>query len=98
MKTREEIINNMCMTYRHDYGLEISEDDRMYTLMSGMTKNERVALYNTMAQIFDNDIAPLVDSAMKYEAGAHCPIPTSIDQAKAMVLMGHHYLSTHTNG
>lgn len=51
----------MCMTYRHDYGLEISEDDRMYTLTSGMTKREREALYNTMAQIFDNDIAPYME-------------------------------------
>ena len=58
MKTREEIINNMCMTFRHDYGLRISEDDRMYTLMSGMTEREAQALFNTMAQIFDNDIAP----------------------------------------
>lgn len=56
--TREQIINNMCMTFRHDYGLRISEDDRMYTLMSGMTEREAQALYNDMAQIFDNDIAP----------------------------------------
>ena len=58
---REQVINNMCMTYRHDFGLEISEDDRMYTLTSGMTKREREALYNTMAQIFDNDIAPYME-------------------------------------
>jgi hypothetical protein len=56
--TREQIITNMCLTFRHDYGLEISEDDRMYTLMSGMTRSEREALYRDMAQIFDNDIAP----------------------------------------
>ena len=61
MKTREEIINNMCMTFRHDYGLRISEDDRMYTLMSGMTEREAQVLYNDMAQIFDNDIAPYMD-------------------------------------
>ena len=61
MKTREEIINNMCMTFRHDYGLRISEDDRMYTLNSGMTEREAQALYNYMAQIFDNDIAPYMD-------------------------------------
>jgi hypothetical protein len=60
-RTREQIINNMCLTYRHDYGLTISEDDRMYTLTSGMTKREREALYTTMAQIFDNDIAPYMD-------------------------------------
>jgi hypothetical protein len=59
--TKEQIIHNMCMTYRHDYGLEISEDDRMYTLNSGMTKLEQQALYNTMSQIFDNDIAPYME-------------------------------------
>jgi hypothetical protein len=58
---REQVINNMCMAFRPDYGLEISEDDRMYTLTSGMTKREREALYNTMAQIFDNDIAPYME-------------------------------------
>ena len=59
--TREQIIHNMCMTFRHDYGLEISEDDRMYTLMSGMTKLERQGLYRSMSQIFDNDIAPYME-------------------------------------
>ena len=59
--TREQSINNMCGTFRHDYGLEISEDDRMYTLCSGMTKREAIALYNSMAQIFDNDIAPYME-------------------------------------
>lgn len=49
------------MTFRHDYGLEISEDDRMYTLNSGMTKREREGLFSTMAQIFDNDIAPYME-------------------------------------
>jgi hypothetical protein len=92
MKTREEIINNMCMTFRHDYGLEISEDDRMYTLMSGMTKREREELYNTMAQIFDNDIAPLIDSASKYEAGTHIPMPVNAEYAKGMILVAENYL------
>jgi len=48
----------MCLTYRHDYGLIISEDDKMYTLSSGVTELERKNIWNTMAQIFDNDIAP----------------------------------------
>ena len=56
--TRERIIHNMCLTVRHDYGFVISEDDKMYTLMAGMTEREREALYRDMAQIFDNDIAP----------------------------------------
>lgn len=56
--TREEIITRMCYTYRHDYGLTISDDDKMYTLSSGVTEQERLSIWNTMAQIFDNDIAP----------------------------------------
>ena len=59
--TREEIIHNMCMTFRHDYGLEISQDDRKYTLNSGLTKLEQQALYSSMSQIFDNDIAPYME-------------------------------------
>jgi hypothetical protein len=42
---KEQIINNMCMTFRHDYGIEISEEDKMYTLSSGMTRREREALF-----------------------------------------------------
>jgi len=96
MKTREEIITAMCFTWSHDYGLVISEDDRMYSLMSGMTENERQALWRSMAQIFDNDIAPLIESAMKYEVGTHIPMPTNVDQAKGMVLLGENYLKYNT--
>lgn len=39
---RNKIINNMCMTFRHDYGL--------------MEEDERQALFNKMEQIFKNDI------------------------------------------
>jgi hypothetical protein len=49
--TRESTITNMCYTYRHDYG----------GIMSGMTQDERTSLWNTMAQIFDNDIAPYME-------------------------------------
>jgi hypothetical protein len=59
--TREQIINNMCYTYRHDYGLTISEDDKMYTLNSGVTELERKYIWQQMTQIFDNDIAPYMD-------------------------------------
>lgn len=52
---RENIITNMCYTYRHDYGIIKSE---FGGFSSGMTAEEREYLWNTMAQIFDNDIAP----------------------------------------
>jgi hypothetical protein len=44
MKTREDIIQSMCLTYRHDYGL--------------LTDIQKIALERTMGQIFDNCIAP----------------------------------------
>lgn len=60
MKTREEIINNMCLTYRHDFDLIIDSDEAMYTL-TGITANQRKQIWGTMAQIFDNDIAPYME-------------------------------------
>lgn len=83
------------MTFRHDYGLVISEDDRMYTLMSGMTERERTELFNTMAQIFDNDIAPLLEDGKRIKEGTHIPIPASPDQAKGMILVAENYLKHH---
>lgn len=52
----------MCYTWRHDYGLTKPDDYAEYSfldkLSSGMTEAERKSLWNSMAQIFDNDIAP----------------------------------------
>lgn len=59
MKTRDEIITDMCYTYRHDYGLNRSDDDPPW--VAGMTENERKGLWQTMAQIFDNNIAPYME-------------------------------------
>ena len=56
MKTRSEIINSMCMTYRHDYGLRKEISDPPWT--SGMTEQDAKMLYRVMEQIFDNDISP----------------------------------------
>jgi hypothetical protein len=89
---REQIINNMCMTFRHDYELVISEDDRMYTLNSGMTVRERKELFNSMAQIFDHTIAPLLEDGKRIKEGTHIPMPVNVDQAKGMVLIGQHYM------
>jgi CRISPR/Cas system type I-B associated protein Csh2 (Cas7 group RAMP superfamily) len=67
MRTREQIITSMCYTYRHDYGIDkgIREFAGNITLShhlsSGMYQEERESLWNTMAQIFDNDIAPYME-------------------------------------
>jgi hypothetical protein len=60
MKTREAIITSMCYTMRHDYGLDRPEDSA-FPFASGLTDQERQALWNQMAQIFDNDIAPYME-------------------------------------
>ena len=57
--TREGIITNMCYTWDHSFGLTrdpTSED--VIDKMLGFTDEERKALWNRMAQIYDNDIAP----------------------------------------
>lgn len=54
---REQIIHRMCLTYRHDYGLEKIPD----SISSGTTEEERKFLWQQMSQIFDNDIAPFME-------------------------------------
>jgi hypothetical protein len=62
MRTREQIITGMCYTQRHDYGLDKDIGNGFISEISaGMTQDERESLWNQMAQIFDNDIAPFMD-------------------------------------
>lgn len=49
----------MCYTYRHDYGLDRHPDDPPW--VAGMTESERKGLWQTMSQIFDNNIAPYME-------------------------------------
>ena len=46
----------MCISYRHDYGLDRKPEDAPW--VAGMTPDERKGLWDTMAQIYDNNIAP----------------------------------------
>lgn len=60
--TREErakIIYDMCLTWRHDFGL-IKENDAS-SLVSGITKDERDWIWHKMSQIFENVISPLLN-------------------------------------
>lgn len=47
MKTREEIITGMCYTFRHDYGILDSHEQRV--------------IHTIMSQIFDNEIKPYME-------------------------------------
>jgi hypothetical protein len=88
MKTREEIINSMCYTWRHDFGLDKDRDN-----LSGMTAMERVLLWNAMAQIFDNDISPLLDEANDIQSGSRIVLPKTQEQAEAMLAAAEFYLN-----
>ena len=59
MKTREEIITDMCYTWRHDYGVDRQEHDGPGGLITmGLTTAQREILRQKMEQIFDNAIVP----------------------------------------
>ena len=59
MKSKEQIITDMCYTYRQDYGLDKIPTDPSWC--AGMTPEERKGLYNTMRQIYENNIEPLIN-------------------------------------
>ena len=59
MKSKEEIINSMCLSYRHDYGLRKDNSEPNWT--AGMTEQDAKMLYKTMEQIYNNDIAPIIE-------------------------------------
>jgi hypothetical protein len=59
MKTKEEIIHSMCMTYRHDYGLRKTDNEPNWT--SGMTEQDAKMLYKVMEQIYNNNIEPIIE-------------------------------------
>lgn len=91
MKTREEIINSMCYTWRHDFGLDKDLDDD--SGVAGMTAIERVLLWNAMAQIFDNDISPLLDESNDVQNGIRIVLPKTQEQAEAMLAAAEFYLN-----
>lgn len=56
MRSKEKIIHDMCMTYRHDYGLRKDPCEPPWT--AGMTEQDAKMLYKTMEQIYNNNIEP----------------------------------------
>jgi len=62
---RDKFILSMCLTWRHDFGLNRAEDG---ALCSGMTPAEREALLRNMAQLYDHHVAPLV-AALSQQTG-----------------------------
>ena len=59
MKNKEQIITDMCYTYRHDYGLRKEDGEPNWT--AGMTEQDAKMLYKTMEQIYNNNIEPIIE-------------------------------------
>ena len=62
-KMDNPIVLGMCMTYRHDFGLERETDEQ--TLGCGMTLAQRKSLYRDMYQLWDHNIKPHTDKMEK---------------------------------
>ncbi len=93
MKTREQIITSMCFTFRHDYGLEKDAGNGFISEFSaGMTRDEREFLYRQMTQIFDNDIAPILEDYRRLVEGEAVVVPKDKEHAEALIKMGMFYL------
>ena len=70
--TRNQIIKQMCLTYRHDYDL-----DRTYgeELSSGINDSERQYIWDMMTQIYDNVIGPNMEFKRVSSPAHSCDIP-----------------------
>ncbi len=88
---RLEIINDMCLTWRHDYGF--LKEDRSAWNMGGITDEERKGLFRNMSQLFDHHIEPILKERDAFINGEMIPLPKSEQQAKAMILLAEHYLN-----
>lgn len=62
---RASIVEAMCLTWRHDFGLERINDD--FTVGCGMSDGERDFLRREIGQLFDHHFAPVVASAIELE-------------------------------
>lgn len=56
MKSKEEIINEMCLDYRHDYYIRKLDTDPTWT--SGMTEKDAKMLYNVMENLYNQIVEP----------------------------------------
>lgn len=90
MRTKQEIIYDMCMTYRHDYGLRKNPNDPPW--VAGMTEEDAKNLYKVMEQIYNNDIEPLLQQAKDLYEGNAVVVPKDKEHAEALVKVGMFYL------
>ena len=87
--TKEETIYNMCMTYRHDYGLRKEPGDPSWT--AGMTEEDAKMLYKTMESIYNHNIEPLLKEFNDLKEGKSVQVPQSKEHAALMMRLAQMY-------
>ena len=69
MTATNKTVESMCLTMRHDFGLDKPiGDDFASQVASGMTDQERDALRRNMAQIYEHHIQPLEERVNEQDA------------------------------
>lgn len=86
MKTKEQIIHDMCLTARHDYGLP--SDSSPF----GLTDEDKQHLWNTMSQQYEHNIRPLVHELEELYNGYRLVMPSSSQHAENMIRVAQFYL------
>ena len=56
---RDQVIREMCLSYRDDYDLKKLPTDPSW--VRGLTDAERQGLWQTMALIYDTEIEPIIN-------------------------------------
>lgn len=90
MTNREQVIHDMCMSYRHDYGLRKAPNDPSW--ISGMTEEDAKMLYKTMEQIYNNNIEPLLKEFNDLKEGRSVQVPQNKEHAALMLKLAQMYL------
>jgi predicted ATPase len=95
MYSKEEIIHDMCMTYRHDYRLRKKPTDPPWT--SGMTEEDAKNLYKVMEQIFNNNIEPMIRELYDLREGKSVQLPKNKEHAALMMKLAQMYFEGEQN-
>jgi hypothetical protein len=90
MTNREQVIYDMCMSYRHDFGLRKEPGEPSWT--AGMTEDDAKMLYKTMEQIYNNNIEPLLKEFNDLKEGRSVQVPQSKEHAALMLKLAQMYL------
>ncbi len=97
MKSKEQVIIDMCYTWRHDYGLHKTQSNSfMDIISSGMTEEERKFLYSQMAQLYEHHIESIHKELTDLQQGNKVILPQNREHAVNMLKVAQFYLNSNS--